>query len=115
MRCGDINYRLFGFIAWLKREVEQKGWDQKKLSERSGRSEAEIRRVFQGSLAAGALRDIAKALGISLPAIFLRAISPEVFAQKRETRKAARLLNSHFKKRREAAERKLDEMLSNAW
>ena len=94
MRSGDVNFRLLGFVGWLRKELDQRGWDQKALAERAGRPEAEIRKVLQGTLTVGPLKDIAQALGISHQVIFIKAILPEDLPQKREVQKSVRLLNS---------------------
>ncbi len=82
MRSGDVNYRLFGFIAWLKQEFEKKEWNQNELADASGKPALEISKTFRGELDAEILRDIAKALGISFSTFFSKAIALKTMRQK---------------------------------
>ena len=62
MRSGDVNYRLFGFIARLEQELKKKGLDQRELAKLSGLSDADVRKTFQGTLEARSIQRIAKVL-----------------------------------------------------
>jgi transcriptional regulator with XRE-family HTH domain len=114
MRCGDVNYRLFGFIARLEKELEKKGWDQRELAKQSGLSDANVRKTFQGALKARALERIADALDIEYSYVFTYAILPKNLADKRKVKRAVRKLKSLFHRNREVGLQMLDEMLDTA-
>jgi transcriptional regulator with XRE-family HTH domain len=113
MRSGDVSYRLLGYIAWLKQELEKKKWNQNELAEASGQPALEITKAFRGELDVEVLRDIAKALGISFSTFFSKAIVPQDATTNKEVRRVARLLNSRLRRRREDGLRKLDELLKS--
>ncbi len=114
MRSGDVNYRLFGFIARLEQELRKKGWDQRELAKASDLSDADVRKTFQGTLRAHAVQHIAEALDLDYDFIFEKAILPEGEADKKNLKKALRKLNSLSLKNRNIGLEMLDKMLAAA-
>lgn len=108
MRSGDPNYRLLGFIAWLKDEMQAKEYDEKMLAKASDLENLDIKKVLRGELSATVLRDIAVALDLSVLLVFQKAIAPGCEDDKLVLCKAVRNLN------RDGLDI-LEEMLRNAW